>query len=197
MHELLLRSQSVKSLSKGLCLFVNQRLVCFMLPAFKNMHATHSCSTVWKGNENHRHFNHNCLWSARFYHCWSPRGGTGRVMKSVFSPFSLALSFSLCAGDALSSLKALRDAGRFVGKEDTVPLRLLYSRHNHSQITQDELSTRIKASASSDSTQVHKVLLCCEGGVCECGKMPLCLQFSILSIQPLPTCPHGGGGIII
>uniref|UniRef100_A0AAX7UPC2 ADAM metallopeptidase domain 22 n=1 Tax=Astatotilapia calliptera TaxID=8154 RepID=A0AAX7UPC2_ASTCA len=54
-------------------------------------------------------------------------------------------------------LKALRDAGRFVGKEDTVPLRLLYSRHNHSQITQDELSTRIKASASSDSTQVNHV----------------------------------------
>lgn len=116
-------------------------------------------------------------------------------MKSVLSPFSLSLS--LCAGDALSSLKALRDAGRFVGKEDTVPLRLLYSRHNHSQITQDELSTRIKASASSDSTQVHKVLSCCEGGVCDCGKMPLCLQLSILSIQPLPTCPHGGGGIII
>uniref|UniRef100_A0A3P8Q7W0 ADAM metallopeptidase domain 22 n=1 Tax=Astatotilapia calliptera TaxID=8154 RepID=A0A3P8Q7W0_ASTCA len=59
--------------------------------------------------------------------------------------------------NALSSLKALRDAGRFVGKEDTVPLRLLYSRHNHSQITQDELSTRIKASASSDSTQVNHV----------------------------------------
>lgn len=105
----------------------------------------------------------------------------------------LSLYLSLCAGDALSSLKALRDAGRFVGKEDTVPLRLLYSRHNHSQITQDELSTRIKASASSDSTQVHKVLSCCEGGVCDCGKMPLCLQLSILSIQPLPTCPHGWG----
>uniref|UniRef100_A0A3Q0RV25 Uncharacterized protein n=1 Tax=Amphilophus citrinellus TaxID=61819 RepID=A0A3Q0RV25_AMPCI len=58
-------------------------------------------------------------------------------------------------GDALSSLKALRDAGRFVRKEDTVPLRLLYSRHNHSQITQDELSTRVKASPSSDSTQNH------------------------------------------
>ncbi|KAM9310193.1 disintegrin and metalloproteinase domain-containing protein 22 [Pholidichthys leucotaenia] len=52
-------------------------------------------------------------------------------------------------GDALSSLKALRDAGRFVGKEDTVPLRLLYSRHNHSQITEDELSTRVKAASSS------------------------------------------------
>lgn len=69
-------------------------------------------------------------------------------MKSVFS--------SLCAGDALSSLKALRDAGRFVGKEDTVPLRLLYSRHNHSQITQDEISTRVKASSGS-SAQVHGV----------------------------------------
>lgn len=68
-------------------------------------------------------------------------------MKLVFFP--------LCAGDALSSLKALRDAGRFVGKEDTVPLRLLYSRHNHSQITQDELSTRVKASPGS--TQVHGV----------------------------------------
>ncbi|KAI4785225.1 hypothetical protein KUCAC02_037890, partial [Chaenocephalus aceratus] len=58
-------------------------------------------------------------------------------------------------GDALSSLKALRDAGRFVGKEDTVPLRLLYSRHNHSQITEDELSTRVKA--SSGSSQVNHV----------------------------------------
>ncbi|XP_041845021.1 disintegrin and metalloproteinase domain-containing protein 22 isoform X1 [Melanotaenia boesemani] len=58
-------------------------------------------------------------------------------------------------GDALSSLKALRDAGRFVGKEDTVPLRLLYSRHNLSQITHDELSTRVKASL--DSTQVDHV----------------------------------------
>ncbi|KAJ4931540.1 hypothetical protein JOQ06_025835 [Pogonophryne albipinna] len=62
-------------------------------------------------------------------------------------------------GDALSSLKALRDAGRFVGKEDTVPLRLLYSRHNHSQITEDELSTRVKASSGSGSgsSQVNHV----------------------------------------
>uniref|UniRef100_A0A3Q2C824 ADAM metallopeptidase domain 22 n=1 Tax=Cyprinodon variegatus TaxID=28743 RepID=A0A3Q2C824_CYPVA len=66
------------------------------------------------------------------------------VMKSVFT---------LCAGDALSSLKARRDAGRFVGKEDTVPLRLVYSRHSHRQITHDELSTRVKASPGS--TQVH------------------------------------------
>uniref|UniRef100_A0A671WUB9 ADAM metallopeptidase domain 22 n=1 Tax=Sparus aurata TaxID=8175 RepID=A0A671WUB9_SPAAU len=57
--------------------------------------------------------------------------------------------------NALSSLKALRDAGRFAGKEDTVPLRLLYSRHNRSQITQDGLSTRVKASPGS--AQVNHV----------------------------------------
>ncbi|XP_043973194.1 disintegrin and metalloproteinase domain-containing protein 22 isoform X4 [Gambusia affinis] len=58
-------------------------------------------------------------------------------------------------GDALSSLKARRDAGRFVGKENTVPLRLVYSSQNHSQITHDELSTRVKA--SPDSTQMEHV----------------------------------------
>ncbi|KAK5603042.1 hypothetical protein CRENBAI_014540 [Crenichthys baileyi] len=51
------------------------------------------------------------------------------------------------AREALLSLKTLRSAGRFVGKEDTVPLRLVYG--NHSQITHDELSTRVKASAGS------------------------------------------------
>ncbi|XP_053742991.1 disintegrin and metalloproteinase domain-containing protein 22 isoform X3 [Synchiropus splendidus] len=54
-----------------------------------------------------------------------------------------------------ASWKDLRDESRSVGKEDTVPLRLLYSRHNHSQIGQDELSTRVKGSAAS--TQVNKV----------------------------------------
>uniref|UniRef100_A0A3B3YHV2 ADAM metallopeptidase domain 22 n=1 Tax=Poecilia mexicana TaxID=48701 RepID=A0A3B3YHV2_9TELE len=63
--------------------------------------------------------------------------------------------FTLCAGDALSSLEALRDAGRFVGKENTVPLRLVYSSQNHSQITHDELSTRVKA--SPDSAQMEHV----------------------------------------
>ncbi|XP_067093410.1 disintegrin and metalloproteinase domain-containing protein 22 [Osmerus mordax] len=52
-------------------------------------------------------------------------------------------------GDALSNAKALRDASRFVGKEDTVPLRLLYSMHNHSQVMHDVLNTRLKASSGS------------------------------------------------
>ncbi|MEQ2302312.1 hypothetical protein AMECASPLE_005549, partial [Ameca splendens] len=56
-------------------------------------------------------------------------------------------------GEALLSLKTLRGAGRFVGKEDTVPLRLVYG--NHSQITHDELSTRVKASLGS--TQMEHV----------------------------------------
>ncbi|AWO96604.1 putative disintegrin and metalloproteinase domain-containing protein 22 [Scophthalmus maximus] len=60
-------------------------------------------------------------------------------------------------GDASSSFKALRDAARLVGREDTVPLRLLYSRHNHSQITRDELSTRVKDGSGSGSAQVNHV----------------------------------------
>lgn len=63
--------------------------------------------------------------------------------------------FTVCAGDALSSLKALRDAGRFVGKEDTVPLRLLYSREDRSQISHEELSTRVKASPGSLQVHTH------------------------------------------
>ncbi|XP_052351440.1 disintegrin and metalloproteinase domain-containing protein 22-like isoform X1 [Oncorhynchus keta] len=51
-------------------------------------------------------------------------------------------------GDALSQAKAVRDASRFAWKEDTVPLRLLYSMHNHSQITHDVISTRTRASSS-------------------------------------------------
>uniref|UniRef100_A0A3P8UK27 ADAM metallopeptidase domain 22 n=1 Tax=Cynoglossus semilaevis TaxID=244447 RepID=A0A3P8UK27_CYNSE len=54
-----------------------------------------------------------------------------------------------------NDMKALRDAGRFVGKEDTVPLRLLFSRLNHSQVLHDELSTRVKASPGA--TQVNHV----------------------------------------
>ncbi|KAM7383489.1 hypothetical protein PAMP_003135 [Pampus punctatissimus] len=75
------------------------------------------------------------------------RGG-GAVM-SVQSAEGRDRSFSP-SRDALSSLKALRDADRFVGKEDTVPLRLLYSRHNHSQITEDKISTRVKGSSGSN-----------------------------------------------
>ncbi|KAM7420788.1 hypothetical protein PAMA_015148 [Pampus argenteus] len=71
-----------------------------------------------------------------------------------FSPSCLHCCSYLCirrfCRDALSSLKALRDAGRFVGKEDTVPLRLLYSRHNHSQITEDKISTRVKGISGSN-----------------------------------------------
>lgn len=57
----------------------------------------------------------------------------------------------------MSQAKAVRDASRFAGKEDTVPLRLLYSMHNHSQITHDVISTRTRASSSP--TQVAYTVL--------------------------------------
>lgn len=89
----------------------------------------------------------------------------------------------------MSSLKALRDAGRFVGKEDTVPLRLLYSRHNHSQITQDELSTRVEASSGSAQVGVDG-----ERGVCrempsENVSVPCMFVFALFHLLPCP-CPQ-------
>lgn len=77
----------------------------------------------------------------------------------------------------MSSFKALRDAARFVGKEDTVPLRLLYSRHNHRQVAQDELSTRVEA--SSGSTQVHVCREECLHGGCVCWKDAFRRHFSL------------------
>uniref|UniRef100_A0A3B3R3E9 ADAM metallopeptidase domain 22 n=1 Tax=Paramormyrops kingsleyae TaxID=1676925 RepID=A0A3B3R3E9_9TELE len=53
---------------------------------------------------------------------------------------------NLHIGDALSGEKAGEDAGGAFGKENTVPVRLIYSMDNGSQITNDVLSTRITAS---------------------------------------------------
>uniref|UniRef100_A0A8C7SML3 ADAM metallopeptidase domain 22 n=1 Tax=Oncorhynchus mykiss TaxID=8022 RepID=A0A8C7SML3_ONCMY len=61
--------------------------------------------------------------------------------------------------NALSQAKAVRDASRFAGKEDTVPLRLLYSMHNHSQITHDVISTRTRASSSPTQVAYTVVVL--------------------------------------
>ncbi|XP_077431424.1 disintegrin and metalloproteinase domain-containing protein 22 isoform X2 [Vanacampus margaritifer] len=54
-------------------------------------------------------------------------------------------------GDASLSAKTPRKAGGWVGKkeEDTVPVRLLYSRHNRSMIGHHQLSTRVMASPGS------------------------------------------------
>ncbi|KAG7282161.1 hypothetical protein CRUP_034908 [Coryphaenoides rupestris] len=61
-------------------------------------------------------------------------------------------------GDAVWNPKSLRDASRFSGQEDTVPLRLVYSRHDHRQATtQDGLTTRIKAIRGPGSAQVNHV----------------------------------------
>lgn len=96
----------------------------------------------------------------------------------------LASVLSPCAGDAVSNLKALRDAGRLAGKEDTVPLRLLYSRHNHSQITQDELSTRVQGSSISAQVASQHAHTRTMSGVCvhemclqEASLLPVCLCF--------------------
>ncbi|XP_019896790.1 disintegrin and metalloproteinase domain-containing protein 22 isoform X3 [Esox lucius] len=77
----------------------------------------------------------------------------------VYGVFFIVYSSNLMPenGDALLKTKAVRDASRFVGKEDTVPLRLLYSMHNRSQIPHDVLNTRTRASTSPTQSQVNHV----------------------------------------
>lgn len=49
--------------------------------------------------------------------------------------------------------KARWDGGGYLGKENTVPLRLIYRMDNYSQTTHDDLNTRIRG--SFDSKQVR------------------------------------------
>ncbi|XP_057689931.1 disintegrin and metalloproteinase domain-containing protein 22 isoform X1 [Corythoichthys intestinalis] len=59
-------------------------------------------------------------------------------------------------GDASSSVKTPRRGGSSMGKKvNSVPVRLLYSRHNHSMVDHHELSTRVMGSPRS--TQVNHI----------------------------------------
>uniref|UniRef100_A0AAY4A750 ADAM metallopeptidase domain 22 n=1 Tax=Denticeps clupeoides TaxID=299321 RepID=A0AAY4A750_9TELE len=53
------------------------------------------------------------------------------------------------AGDDVSKWKDGRDEARFVGKENAVPLRLIYSPENDTQTPHDALNTRVSSSSSS------------------------------------------------
>ncbi|KAF5907184.1 disintegrin and metalloproteinase domain-containing protein 22 isoform X1, partial [Clarias magur] len=52
-------------------------------------------------------------------------------------------------GGVLGKTRALRDDSRFIGKESTVPVRLVY-RTDNGQTAHDDLSTRVRASPGSD-----------------------------------------------
>lgn len=55
-------------------------------------------------------------------------------------------------GDALVKTRARRDDARFLGRENTVPVRLAYRMDGDSQAAYDVLNTRVRM--SSDSKQV-------------------------------------------
>ncbi|XP_016137518.1 disintegrin and metalloproteinase domain-containing protein 22-like [Sinocyclocheilus grahami] len=71
------------------------------------------------------------------------------VMSSV-----IHTSFSLPHyGDALVKTRARRDVARFLGRENTVPVRLVYRVDGDSQAAHDVLNTRLRL--RSDSKQNH------------------------------------------
>ncbi|KAL0171459.1 hypothetical protein M9458_031770, partial [Cirrhinus mrigala] len=53
--------------------------------------------------------------------------------------------------DALVKTRARRDDARFLGRENTVPVRLVYRMDGDSQAAHDVLNTRVRM--SSDSKQ--------------------------------------------
>ncbi|XP_026865320.2 disintegrin and metalloproteinase domain-containing protein 22 isoform X1 [Electrophorus electricus] len=55
-------------------------------------------------------------------------------------------------GTALTKTRALRDESRFFGKENTVPVRLIFRTDNNSQTTHDVLNTRIQANSDAEQT---------------------------------------------
>ncbi|XP_030639755.1 disintegrin and metalloproteinase domain-containing protein 22 [Chanos chanos] len=59
-------------------------------------------------------------------------------------------------GDAWAKARALRDESRFLGKENTVPVRLIYRMDNDSQTAHDILNTRVRGTPS-DVKQNHHV----------------------------------------
>lgn len=52
-------------------------------------------------------------------------------------------------GGVLGKTRALRDESRFLGKESTVPVRLVY-RTDNGQTAHDVLSTRVRANPGAD-----------------------------------------------
>ncbi|KAK1172561.1 disintegrin and metalloproteinase domain-containing protein 22-like isoform X2 [Acipenser oxyrinchus oxyrinchus] len=61
---------------------------------------------------------------------------------------------TLQIGDALLNGKASRNDSRFIGRENTLPLRLIYRMDNDSQTTHHTLNTRIKTSLALQSAHV-------------------------------------------
>ncbi|ROL41384.1 Disintegrin and metalloproteinase domain-containing protein 22 [Anabarilius grahami] len=56
-------------------------------------------------------------------------------------------------GDALVKTRARRDDARYLGRENTVPVRLMYRMDGDTQTAHDVLNTRVRM--SSDSKQNH------------------------------------------
>lgn len=62
--------------------------------------------------------------------------------------------YPLISGGVLGKMRALRDDSRFLGKESTVPVRLVY-RTDNGQTAHDVLSTRARASPGTDQVSFH------------------------------------------
>lgn len=94
-------------------------------------------------------------------------------------------------GDALVKTRARRDDARYLGRENTVPVRLLYRMDGDTQTAHDVLNTRVRMSSDSKqvcivSSHVRMSYVCVIGmlsppvAIGDAQLFKLCLCFSFL-----------------
>lgn len=69
-------------------------------------------------------------------------------------------------GDALVKTRARRDDARFLGRENTVPVRLVYRMDGDSQAAHDVLNTRVRLSSDRKQVCIFHLMFGCHLGVC-------------------------------
>lgn len=80
-------------------------------------------------------------------------GNHSRLLWTSFFPlFFLNL---LILGSVLGKTRALRDDSRFLGKQSTVPVQLVYQSTDNGHTARDVLSTRVRASPGPDQVSCH------------------------------------------
>ncbi len=93
-------------------------------------------------------------------------------------------------GDALVKTRARRDDARFLGRENTVPVRLVYRMDGDSQAAHDVLNTRVQLNSDRKQVCIFHLMFGCHLGVTRMLSPPVaigdtlllerCLCFSLL-----------------
>lgn len=88
-------------------------------------------------------------------------------------------------GDALVKTRARRDDARFLGRENTVPVRLVYRMDGDSQAAHDVLNTRVRLSSDRKQVCIFHLMFGC---ICVSGTRMLSPPVAIGDTLLLDRC---------